>query len=59
MSKGPSAFTGHRIRRMEGSLHVRDYAGTGPTFVLMHDVPGNLQSWDDLIPYLAEREMLS
>ena len=37
-------FTEHRIPRGPGAVYVRDYAGTGPAFVLMHGFPDNLQS---------------
>jgi pimeloyl-ACP methyl ester carboxylesterase len=53
MSSDHIAFTEHRIPRGEGSLYARDYAGTGPAFVLMHGFPDNLHIWDDLIPYLV------
>jgi haloalkane dehalogenase len=53
MSSDPSEFTEHRVPRTEGSLYVRDYAGAGPAFVLMHGFPDNLHIWDDLIPHLA------
>jgi haloalkane dehalogenase len=48
-----SRFTEHHIPRGEGSVYARDYAGTGPAFVLMHGFPDNLHIWDDLIPYLV------
>ena len=53
MSSDHIAFTEHRIPRGEGSLYARDYAGTGPAFVLMHGFPDNLHIWDDLIPHLV------
>ncbi|WSH68839.1 alpha/beta hydrolase (plasmid) [Rhizobium ruizarguesonis] len=53
MSSDHIAFTDHRFQRGEGSLYARDYAGTGPAFVLMHGFPDNLHIWDDLIPYLV------
>jgi haloalkane dehalogenase len=52
MSSDHNAFTEHRISRGEGSVYARDYAGTGPAFVLMHGFPDNLHIWDDLIPHL-------
>lgn len=49
----PPPFTEHRVAGEQGSLHVRDYPGAGPAFVLMHGFPDNLHIYDDLIPYLA------
>ena len=46
-------FIEHRVSRTKGRLYARDYAGTGPAFVLMHGFPDNLHIWDDLIPHLA------
>jgi haloalkane dehalogenase len=48
-----SRFIEHHIPRGEGSVYARDYAGTGPAFVLMHGFPDNLHIWDDLLPYLV------
>ncbi|MDR6291121.1 MULTISPECIES: alpha/beta fold hydrolase [Inquilinus] len=53
MSSDHIAFTEHRIPRGEGRVYARDYAGTGPAFVLMHGFPDNLHIWDDLIPHLV------
>lgn len=47
------AFTEHRIARERGSVHVRDFAGGGPAFVLLHGFPDNSHIYDDLIPHLA------
>jgi pimeloyl-ACP methyl ester carboxylesterase len=52
MSSNHTAFVEHRIPRGEGKVYARDYAGSGPAFVLMHGFPDNLHIWDDLIPYL-------
>jgi pimeloyl-ACP methyl ester carboxylesterase len=52
MSSDHTAFVEHRIPRGEGKVHARDYAGSGPAFVLMHGFPDNLHIWDDLIPFL-------
>src|SRR3984957_15269092 len=41
------------IPREKGRVYTRDYAGSGPAFVLMHGFPDNLHIWDDLIPYLV------
>ena len=46
-------FTEHRVPAGQGKLHVRDYAGTGPTFVLMHGFPDNSRIYDELIPHLV------
>ncbi|MCK1388925.1 alpha/beta hydrolase [Bradyrhizobium sp. 21] len=52
MSSEHTAFVEHRISRGEGTVYARDYAGSGPAFVLMHGFPDNLRIWDDLIPFL-------
>lgn len=46
-------FIEHRIAVDGGKLYVRDYAGEGPAFVLMHGFPDNLQIYDDLVPHLT------
>ncbi|MBZ9605880.1 alpha/beta fold hydrolase [Phyllobacterium chamaecytisi] len=53
MSTDHIGFTEHRIPRGDGSVYARDYAGSGPAFVLMHGFPDNLHIWDDLIPHLS------
>src|SRR5260221_12092193 len=53
MSSAPIKFSEHYIPREEGRVYARDYAGSGPAFVLMHGFPDNLHIWDDLIPYLV------
>jgi haloalkane dehalogenase len=53
MSSDYAAFVEHRISRGEGKVYARDYAGSGPAFVLMHGFPDNLHIWDDLIPHLV------
>jgi len=53
MSSAPIKFSEHHIPREEGRVYARDYAGSGPAFVLMHGFPDNLHIWDDLIPYLV------
>ena len=52
-ASGP-AFAEHRVSRDGGSIYVRDYAGNGPAFVVMHGFPDNLHIYDDLIPFLVE-----
>jgi pimeloyl-ACP methyl ester carboxylesterase len=47
------AFTGRRIARHGGSVHVRDFPGSGPAFVLLHGFPDNAHIYDYLIPDLA------
>lgn len=49
----PANLTEHRVPRDGGSLYVRDHAGDGPAFVLLHGFPDNAHIYDDLIPYLA------
>jgi haloalkane dehalogenase len=53
MSTDPIKFSEHHIPRDEGKIYARDYAGTGPAFVLMHGFPDNLHIYDDLVPYLV------
>lgn len=48
-----NAFTEHTVSRGSGHLHVRDYPGTGPAFVLLHGFPDNSRIYDELIPHLA------
>ncbi|MGH6910539.1 MAG: alpha/beta fold hydrolase [Phenylobacterium sp.] len=46
-------FVEHRIPSGQARLYVRDYAGAGPAFVLMHGLPDNLRIYAELIPLLA------
>src|SRR5271167_4431018 len=46
-------FTEHLVQRELGKVHARDYAGTGPAFVLLHGFPDNLHIYDGLIPHLV------
>lgn len=46
-------FVEHHIPRDKGSIYVRDYAGAGPAFVLMHGFPDNLLIYSELIPFLV------
>ena len=43
----------HRVQRDRGSLHVRDFPGDGPPYVLLHGFPDNSHIYDHLIPHLA------
>jgi len=54
MSSEAGKFAEHRFARDQGNIYVRDYAGAGPAFILMHGFPDNLHIWDDLVPYLLE-----
>lgn len=45
--------TEHRIQRESGSIHVRDFSGDGPAFVLLHGFPDNSHIYDVLIPHLV------
>lgn len=49
----PPAFSEHRVPREGGSLYVRDFAGHGPAFVVLHGFPDNSHIYDDLVPYLV------
>jgi haloalkane dehalogenase len=46
-------FTEHRIERDGGRVYVRDFAGNGPAFVVLHGFPDNSHIYDDLIPHLV------
>jgi haloalkane dehalogenase len=48
------SFVEHRISRNGHHLYARDYAGTGPAFVLLHGFPDNLHIYDRLTPVLVE-----
>jgi pimeloyl-ACP methyl ester carboxylesterase len=47
-------FKEHRIENGQGKLYVRDYAGKGPAFVMMHGFPDNLGIYDFLVPHLVD-----
>ncbi len=47
------AFTEHRVARDRGHVHVRDFTGTDPAFLLLHGFPDNSHIYDDLIPHLV------
>ena len=47
------AFVEHHIARDQGSIYLRDFAGAGPAFLLLHGFPDNAHIYDDLIPYLV------
>jgi haloalkane dehalogenase len=47
-----AAATEHRIPSDRGNVHVRDFAGSAPAFLLLHGFPDNSHIYDDLIPYL-------
>lgn len=47
-------FKEHRIHHDQGNLYVREYAGDGPAFVLMHGFPDNLGIYDFLVPHLVD-----
>src|SRR5271155_2884170 len=51
MDTKPS-FIEHYVPREQGRVYVREYAGPGPAFVLMHGFPDNLHIYDELIPHL-------
>ncbi|CAM2140469.1 Pimeloyl-ACP methyl ester carboxylesterase [Pararobbsia alpina] len=46
-------FVEHRVRRDSGSVYVRDFAGTGPAFVVLHGFPDDSHIYDLLIPRLV------
>ncbi|MDX8470280.1 alpha/beta hydrolase [Mesorhizobium sp. VK23B] len=47
------AYAEHRIASEGGRLFVRDYAGEGPAFVMLHGFPDNGHIFDELIPHLV------
>lgn len=48
------SFTEYRISGGNGDLlYVREFAGDGPAFVLMHGLPAYSHIYDDLIPHLV------
>lgn len=46
-------FSEHRIKAGDGEIFVRDFAGSGDPFVLMHGFPDNHRIYDRLAPLLA------
>ncbi|SEN10817.1 Pimeloyl-ACP methyl ester carboxylesterase [Luteibacter sp. UNCMF331Sha3.1] len=53
MSMTSSAFTEHRVPSGDGEVFVRDHAGKGDAFVLMHGFPDNHHIYDALVPHLV------
>ena len=47
------AFIEHRVPRDRGSVYVRDFAGSGSPFVVLHGFPDNSHIYDELIPHLV------
>lgn len=43
-----------RVPTAAGGLFVRDYAGDGPAFVMLHGFPDNLGIFDKIAPLVAE-----
>ena len=52
-STASASLAEHRVPRGGGTLCVRDFAGSGPAFVLLHGFPDNSHIYDDLIPHLT------
>ncbi|MDI4237349.1 alpha/beta hydrolase [Bradyrhizobium sp. 31Argb] len=48
-----TTFTQRRVPTAGGNIYVRDYAGNGPAFVMLHGFPDNGHIYDDLIPHLV------
>ncbi|MFM0418341.1 alpha/beta fold hydrolase [Paraburkholderia aromaticivorans] len=46
-------FVEHRVKRDSGSVYLRDFAGTGPAFVVLHGFPDDSHIYDLLIPRLV------
>jgi pimeloyl-ACP methyl ester carboxylesterase len=53
MSTQQASVTEHRVPTENGNLFVKDYAGGGDPFVLMHGFPDNHHIYDALAPLLA------
>ncbi len=49
----------HLVSHQGFNIYVRHYAGTGPTFVLMHGFPDNLHIYDRLIPALRGHQVIT
>ncbi|MEM5329135.1 alpha/beta hydrolase [Paraburkholderia sp. JHI2823] len=47
------AFAEHRVARDRGSVYVRNFAGNGPAFVVLHGFPDDSHIYDLLIPHLV------
>lgn len=54
-----SGSTEHLVPRANAHLYVRDYAGKGPAYVLMHGFPDNFHIYDRLIPLLRGRHVVT
>jgi len=48
-----AAFQERRVPTARGRLHVRDYPGSGPAFVMLHGFPDNLRIFEPIAPLLA------
>lgn len=46
-------FVEHRVKRDSGNVYFRDFAGTGPAFVVLHGFPDDSHIYDLLIPRLV------
>ena len=46
-------FREHRVPRGNHTLYAREWAGSGPTYILLHGFPDNLHIYDWLAPILA------
>jgi haloalkane dehalogenase len=53
MSSSSNGFSEHHVPHDQGRIYVRDHAGEGPAFVLMHGLPDNLRIYDNLVPHLV------
>lgn len=51
-------FTQHEVQQGSYRIHVREYAGAEPAFVLMHGFPDNLHLYDRLVPQLCGRHLV-
>jgi pimeloyl-ACP methyl ester carboxylesterase len=45
----------HRQSRRRPTIHFVEYAGDGPTLLLLHGVTRNCRDWEVMLPTLCER----
>ena len=48
-------MTGTHVCRLHGHDITYRSAGSGPTLLLVHGIAGSAATWDDVLPWLAER----
>jgi haloalkane dehalogenase len=53
------SFQEHRVPFNDHQLHAREFPGKGPAIVLLHGFPDDMQLYDDLVPCLKERRVIT